>query len=100
MADIKAGQEILEIAKQLEMVIAKLQEANVKLGEIDDTICKNNSNYDGKAKDEINSFCLSQKTHLQKIMGFYNKAAGSSFNYFTEMKFTDEELTKIIISLG
>ena len=47
---------------------------------------------------EIHVFCFSQMTHLQKVKSFYNKAAQYATLYFSEMQFTDEELSKIILS--
>jgi len=98
MADIKVGEEILEYVEQIKLIVAKLEAAYTQLEKIE-TICGDKNNYEGNATEEINMFCWSQKTHLRKIMGFYNKAAQYAFEYFSEMEYTDEELTKIIISL-
>ena len=99
MLEIKSGEEILGYVQQIKLVIAKLQEAYDQLQKIDVDICQSDSYYDGKAKAEIQTFCQSQSTHIQKLMVFYNKAAQYAYKCFLDMKFTDEELTKIIISL-
>jgi len=99
MADIKVGEEILDYVMEIRSVMAKLEEAYEQIQKIDKNICGGNTCYEGSAKDEIHRFFMSQSTHLQKLMGFYNKAAQYAFGYFTEMKFKDEEMTKMIISL-
>ena len=98
MADIKAGEEIIEYIAEINTIRSMLEDADKKIENIKNVICDSSEYYEGNAKEEISEFCISQMAHLEKMISFYNKASQFAQLYFTEMNFTDQELSETISS--
>lgn len=96
MSNISAGIQIFKYYAELYEVISELQDAAQKSMDIYNAFDGEGSCYIGDAQGEIQLFFHSLSERLVGLSNFYTKATEFAMIYLNEMKFTDEELVKII----
>lgn len=91
--DIKTGSELIEISGKVLDIKSQVDEVLSTYTQVTSNLL---SKYEGKNKENLEYLNVSINTHLMNLSQVYDKI-GIYINYvFEQMKFTDEELDKMI----
>lgn len=91
--DIKTGSELIEISSKVLDIKSQVDEVLSTYTQVTSNLL---SKYEGKNKENLEYLDVSINTHLMNLSQVYDKI-GIYINYvFEQMKFTDEELDKMI----
>lgn len=91
--DIKTGSELIEISGKVLDIKSQVDEVLSTYTQVTSNLL---SKYEGKNKENLEYLDVSINTHLMNLSQVYDKI-GIYINYvFEQMKFTDEELDKMI----
>lgn len=91
--DIKTGSELIEISSKVLDIKSQVDEVLSTYTQVTSNLL---NKYEGKNKENLEYLNVSINTHLMNLSQVYDKI-GIYINYvFEQMKFTDEELNKMI----
>ncbi|NMM65852.1 hypothetical protein HBE96_25060 [Clostridium sp. P21] len=93
MANIKVGEELIDIAEKIDNCQKLVDEA---LGLYINVMTEFEGQYKGAALDNIKQFCNSEGMQIKKLSDLYGKASTYITYAYNQMNFTDGELAQMI----
>lgn len=95
--EIKIGEEVLDYIAELGKIQEEVQTAYVYAES-----CKANmdtgTSYKGKAMEELQLFCSSLASNLQRMIFLYQAATTYAFNAYKTMYYNEEQIVDWIIN--